>query len=388
MGQGATYNYLPGITPQYGFSGNVTFSVTGLPAGVTALWNPNPTTSGTNLTLISSSSAPAGTHNLTITGTSGNITSSITVPLTIHAPSFTLYTPNQVSIGQGTTTTSYLSINALYGFNGNVTLSASGLPNGVTASFSPNPTTNSTTLTLTATSTATVGTSTVTITGTSGTLTASATLTLGVYAPTFTISGGGSVSVGQGTTTTAYFNVYSQYGFNGAVNFSVSGVPAGVTASFAPNPTSNSTTLTLTAAQHCGHRAIDPYHHRHFRVAVGHHHSPAERCGDLLYARVRRRNRHPGKFHDEFSLDLSAIRIQRECEPVHLRVAKWRYSLVLAQSGAGLWNCLQHGQHTHTHRRQHRAHRSVHGDHHRNVGFTHRNHHFLFRRLRSHVHAG
>ena len=248
MGQGATYNIYPGISPQYGFSGNVTFSVTGLPAGVTALWNPNPTTSGTNLTLISSSSAPAGTHNLTITGTSGNITSSITVPLTIHTPSFTLYTPNQVSIGQGTTTTSYLSINALYGFNGNVTLSASGLPNGVTASFSPNPTTNYTTLTLTATSTATVGTSTVTITGTSGTLTASATLTLGVYAPTFTISGGGSVSLGQGSTTTAYLNVYSQYGFNGAVNFSVSGVPAGVTASFAPNPTSNSTTLTLTAA--------------------------------------------------------------------------------------------------------------------------------------------
>ena len=72
-------------------------------------------------------------------------------------------------------------MNPLNGFTGSVTLSASGLPSGVTASFSPNPTTGYTnTLTLTASSYATPGQSTVTVTGVSGNQTASTTLALTV----------------------------------------------------------------------------------------------------------------------------------------------------------------------------------------------------------------
>src|SRR4029077_15355477 len=61
-------------------------------------------------------------------------------------------------------------------------LSASGLPSGVTASFSPNPATASSTLTLTANNTATTGTVNVTITGTSGSLSHSITISLAVQA--------------------------------------------------------------------------------------------------------------------------------------------------------------------------------------------------------------
>jgi len=66
------------------------------------------------------------------------------------------------------------------GFTGSVTLTASGLPGGVTAAFATNPTTATSVLTLTASSTATTGAATVTITGSSGTLTATTTIALTV----------------------------------------------------------------------------------------------------------------------------------------------------------------------------------------------------------------
>ncbi len=86
--------------------------------------------------------------------------------------------PNSLSVTQAKTGTSTISVGALNGFTGSVALSASGLPAGVTASFSPASTTTSSTLTFTASSAATVGTSTVTITGTSGSLTHAVTIAL------------------------------------------------------------------------------------------------------------------------------------------------------------------------------------------------------------------
>ncbi|HEY1254222.1 MAG TPA: cellulose binding domain-containing protein, partial [Terracidiphilus sp.] len=83
-----------------------------------------------------------------------------------------------VSIGLGTSGTNTIDVTALNGFNGSVTLTASGLPSGVSAIFGTNPATASSGLTLTASSTATAGTYTVTITGTSGTLSSSTTFTL------------------------------------------------------------------------------------------------------------------------------------------------------------------------------------------------------------------
>jgi len=71
-------------------------------------------------------------------------------------------------------------VTGVNGFSGSVSLSASGLPAGVTASFSPSSTTTTSTLTLTASSTATTGTATVTITGTSGSLTHTTPVTLTV----------------------------------------------------------------------------------------------------------------------------------------------------------------------------------------------------------------
>ena len=72
--------------------------------------------------------------------------------------------PASVSESQGGSTTSTITVTPLNGFSGSVSLAASGLPAGVTASFSPASTTSTSTLTLAASSTATTGTSTVTMT--------------------------------------------------------------------------------------------------------------------------------------------------------------------------------------------------------------------------------
>ena len=173
------------VTPQNGFSSGVTLSASGLPSGVTALFSPNPTTGSSTLTLSASNTATTGNNvTVTVTGTSGNLSSTTPVSLTVTAgPNFALSASSAVSIAQGSSGTTTITVTPLNGFSSSVTLSASGLPSGVTALFSPNPTTGSSTLTLSASNTATTGNNvTVTITGTSGSLTNSTTVGLTVTA--------------------------------------------------------------------------------------------------------------------------------------------------------------------------------------------------------------
>jgi phospholipase C len=97
--------------------------------------------------------------------------------------SFTLSdSPGSVTVSQDGQGTNAITIVPADGFSGNVSLSASGLPSGVTATFSPNPATASSTLTLTANPTAATGTASVTITGTSSGVTGSTSVSVTVNA--------------------------------------------------------------------------------------------------------------------------------------------------------------------------------------------------------------
>lgn len=126
----------------------------------------------------------AGQQTLEVTFTPTNTTDYTTattsVTLTVNpAPTFTLgASPASLTIAQGASGKSTITVVDQNGFTGKVTLAASGLPSGVTAAFGTNPTTGTSVLTLTASSTAAVGTATVTIKGTSGSLTATTTLAL------------------------------------------------------------------------------------------------------------------------------------------------------------------------------------------------------------------
>ena len=245
------------VNPISGFTGSVALSVIStLPGGVTASFSPASTKTTSTLTLTASASATTGPATVTVQGTSGTLTQTTNISLTVNPPqSFTLSpSPSSVSVAQGGNTTSTISVTDVGGFTGSVTMTvASTLPTGVTASFSPNPTTGSSTLTLTASATATTGgPTTVTIQGTSGALTETTTLSLTVTAaPSFTLSPSpSSVSVAQGSNGTSTISVNPFNGFTGSVSLSVtSTLPTGVTAGFSPNPTTTgSSTLTLTAS--------------------------------------------------------------------------------------------------------------------------------------------
>jgi hypothetical protein len=175
-------------TPSNGFSGNVSLSVGGLPAGVNGTFSTNPIAGGSGnstLTVTSASSTTPGTYTLTITGTGGSLTHSATVTLVVNAastPDFSLSaTPASQTVVHGNGTSYTLTLNPSGGFAGNVSLSLGALPAGVNATFNTNPILNgsgTSTLTVTTTSSTTTGTYTLKITGTNGSLTHSTSVTL------------------------------------------------------------------------------------------------------------------------------------------------------------------------------------------------------------------
>src|SRR5260370_1033674 len=168
--------------PRIGFSGNVNLTGSGLPSGVSASFGTNPATTSSLLTLSATGTTTVGTYTVTIAGTSGSLSGTATITLTVNSTgNYTLSaSPGSLTIVQGTSGASTITVTPLNGFNSSVSLSASGLPSGVTASFNPNSTPSTSTLTLTASSTATTGTVTVTVTGTSGSLTKTTMISLTV----------------------------------------------------------------------------------------------------------------------------------------------------------------------------------------------------------------
>jgi pro-kumamolisin-like protein/IPT/TIG domain-containing protein len=240
------------INPLNGFSGTVNLTASALPNGVTATFGTNPATTSSLMTLSATGTATVGTVTVTVTGTSGSLTSSATISLTVNPQgNFAISTsPASLTILQGASVTSTVTVNPQNGFNSSVSLSASGLPAGVTALFSPGATTSTSMLTLTASSTATTGTVTVTVTGTSSNLSSATTISLTVNPPpNYTLSASpNSLTIAQGASGASTITVTPQNGFNGNVSLSVSGLPSGVAASFNPGSTGSTSTLTLTAS--------------------------------------------------------------------------------------------------------------------------------------------
>jgi sugar lactone lactonase YvrE/uncharacterized membrane protein len=235
------------VTGHNGFTGNVTLTGSNLPSGITATFSPNPTTGTSVVTLNASSAASPGDYAFTFTGTSGTLTASTTV--FVDMPSFYLQSSSSsLSVGQGASVTDTITVVDTGGYPFDVNLAASGLPSGVTASFTPNPTTGTSVLTLTTSSTAAPGTYHITITGTSYAATSTTSIYLSIYSPSFTLKASPtSLTMNQGTSASSTITVNPLYGFMGNVALSVSGLPAGVTASISPNPTTGTSTLTVTA---------------------------------------------------------------------------------------------------------------------------------------------
>jgi hypothetical protein len=88
VGQGNSTTYNVAVISSFGFSGAVSFSASGLPSGATAGFNPTAVTgSGSStLTVTVGSTTPIGSYSMTITGTSGSLSHSVTATLIVVTP--------------------------------------------------------------------------------------------------------------------------------------------------------------------------------------------------------------------------------------------------------------------------------------------------------------
>ncbi len=134
------------LTSLNNFAGSVNLaaSSTAPVAGLTFSFSVNPVTltaggTGTStLTISTTASTPAGTYTIAVTGTSGSLSHPATVAVTVVGTDFSMSSsPTTLSIVQGSSGNSTITLTSLNGFSGSVTLSVAVSPTGPTASLSP-----------------------------------------------------------------------------------------------------------------------------------------------------------------------------------------------------------------------------------------------------------
>ncbi len=262
QGTGATATI--SVSVSGGFSNKMALAVSGAPGGLTERLSTAvfaaPGSGTSTLTLATTTQTAVGTYTLVVTAAGGGLTGTLPLIVTVVPPptiAISAAAPS-VSLAQGGNAAVNLNFAGANGFNAPVTLSASGLPSGVTAGFSPASFaaagSGASVVTFAATAAGSLGNHTVTITATGGGIKGSTTLVVTVTPlPVFVLNASASsVSVTQGGTATVNLAVTGASGFNASVTFSASGLPSGVTASFLPQvvaaPGSGASVLTLAAS--------------------------------------------------------------------------------------------------------------------------------------------
>jgi hypothetical protein len=235
------------ITPRNGFTGTVNLELVGAPSGVTlSPTSVNVTGSDPvlqDLTVSVAASVAPGTYNLQVRATSGSLTKTANLSLTVTAapaPDFTIsLNPTSLTVQQGSSGTTQLTITPRNGFTGTVNLELVGAPSGVTLSPTSVNVTGSDPvlqdLTVSVAASVAPGTYNLQVRATSGSLTKTANLSLTVTAapaPDFTISlNPTSLTVQQGSSGTTQLTITPRNGFTGTVNLELVGAPSGVTLS-------------------------------------------------------------------------------------------------------------------------------------------------------------
>ena len=224
-----------------GFSAAIQFSVTGLPAGVTATFAPaSLSTSGnTTLTLAASAGAAPGVYAVNVVGTSGSTSRSTALSLTVvNSPPLAMtLSSSYIDVAAGSSGTAKITTTKSSAFNAAVALSVSGVPKGITIQFSPTsiaaPGAGTSTLTASVAATMAGGTYPVTVTASGGGATKTALVAINVLPPpsfSLTLSPT-SLTIAPGAYGTTTASTTRTTTFNSAVSVKVTGMPAGVTAS-------------------------------------------------------------------------------------------------------------------------------------------------------------
>ncbi len=226
------------------FAGTVHFTSTDSSAVLPADYIFQPSDQGVhvfNVTLntVGKSVTATETVNPLITGT--------VTPAT--GPGFTISAPSTKTIRLGDFATYLVTETPSGGFAGAVTLSVTGLPPAATSGFKTNPFTGSSAMYIITHAATPLGTFPLTITGTSGSITHSINVSLVITAHgpvDFALSATPpSQTVTQGNSAVYTVTETPAGGFAGSVTLVAVNVPAGATATFATNPFTGSTTMTV-----------------------------------------------------------------------------------------------------------------------------------------------
>ncbi|MCL4436366.1 MAG: hypothetical protein M1503_02390 [Thaumarchaeota archaeon] len=246
-----------------GYSNTVSLSLSGLPSGASYMFNPSSSVPTYSSTLtISADSAATGIYLLTATGTGsdGKVRStSITLTVAASLDFLVSVNPSSGSVQQGGSLQTTVTATLTGGSSQVVSLSASGLPDGATYSFSPSsgsPTFQST-LSITTSGSTPAGTYGITVTGTGGGLARTATYMLTVtqapqpfdFSLSVDPSSGSAPQSGstiQSTVTVALLAGSSSSGQTVSLSATSSGVPQGLDVSFDPVSGSPDFTSTMT----------------------------------------------------------------------------------------------------------------------------------------------
>jgi subtilase family serine protease len=137
------------VSATNGFSGTVTLACSGLPSGATCAFAPASVSSSgrSTLTITTTTATPVATSNITVTGTSGVLSHSTSVSLTVNAPTTPDFTisaaPSNASVPAGSSVNSTITVTAVGGF-----ASAVNLACAVAGGGTPAPTCSLSTATL------------------------------------------------------------------------------------------------------------------------------------------------------------------------------------------------------------------------------------------------
>ncbi len=245
-------------TTTTGITSAIALTVSGLPTGVTASFSPatiaTPGSGSSTLNIAAVSTATPGNYTLTVTGTAASQATKSSFTLTVLAPSFGLAVPSTAQgMENGQTITVVVGITPANGFNGVVTLGTTGLPTGVTATFSPATLSGSkagtTVMSIVAAKSAHGGFYGFNVTATSGSMiqTASMNLAVNVTQSCNMLFTPGTITVAPGGATTVALTCPSAAS---AISMYPFGMPSGITATLSSSTlaVNGSVTMTVSAA--------------------------------------------------------------------------------------------------------------------------------------------
>jgi len=231
---GGTANVPVQIVAAGGFKSVVALTATGLPTGVTGVFTPASAAPGVAVTLKLTAAANAAitaSAAVTIKGVSGALSATMPVSVGVAAPFSISAVPGSVSLNPGVSANVAVQIVGAGGFVGTVTLTATGLPAGVTGVFTPASAAPGTAVTLkltvAATAAATTADAKASIKGVNGAISALAPLTVTIKpAASFELTATpATLTVNKGETATFTFAITTTGSFNQPISLAFAGLP-------------------------------------------------------------------------------------------------------------------------------------------------------------------